>query len=295
MSKPPPNIDAATLGRMLRTSLDEYRQVIPYRSDLLFTEFLPRGYTLTTLSCVPAEHFHRALYIKCQLGMFITLIDDFADNPELRNKHLLDQLYRVPFDEEFIEMDHCTELERKICDLALALRAKMKSSIRALPGFLRYYDIFKFDFEQVMRANQYSELMTDFPDIINPAECAQFGPYNMGMVLAGLIDLMTCPELEAPLGPMRQAFVLGQRHARLSNVIATMGREQAEGDCTNEIAGLSRFFGSTIAHQLDRARSEMAGIITELGQLETEQFDLPRYVRGLLDLDQLHRSLTGTI
>ena len=145
----------------LRDTLTEYRDVIPYRNDLLFTEFLPRGYRMTTLSCVPDHHLQRVLLIKWNLGAFITLLDDFADNPELRNKELLERLYRVPFDDEFIDYERCSEIERKICILALKLRANMKANIQNLPGFLPFYDVFKFDFEQVMRANQYSELITD--------------------------------------------------------------------------------------------------------------------------------------
>jgi hypothetical protein len=227
--------------------------------------------------------------------MFITLLDDFADNPELRNKKLLEKLYRVPFDDEFIEPESCTEAERKIFDLALSLRSKMKSSIQFLPSFLSYYDVFKFDFEQVMRANHYSELMTDYPEIINPAECIQFGPYNMGIVLAGMIDLMSCPDLSDPLGIMRQAFITGQRHARLSNVITTMAREQSERDCTNEIIGLSRYYGSSIEQQLERAQAEMSQLICELEQINTTQFEMCRYVSGLQDLHSLHSSLIGTI
>lgn len=295
MSEPPKQFSAQTFEQMLRETLAEYRQVIPYRSDLLFTEFLPRGYTMTTLSCVPDEHFHRVLFIKSVLGMFITLLDDFADNPELRNKELLNKLYRVPFDDEFIKPESCTETERKICDLALSLRSKMRSSIRFLPNFLSYYDVFKFDFEQVTRANQYSELMTDYPHIINPAECVQFGPYNMGMVLAGMIDLMSCPNRSNPLGILRQAFIIGQRHARLSNVITTMGRERSERDCTNEIIGLSRYYGSSIEQQCELAQGEMSQLIRELEQINTTQFDMRLYVRGLQDLHSLHSSLIGTI
>lgn len=295
MSNSSPKFGADNFETMLQETLAEYRQVIPYRSDLLFTEFLPRGYTMTTLSCVPDEHFYRVLFIKCNLGMFITLLDDFADNPELRNKDLLDKLYRVPFDDEFIEPEKTTEMERKICELALSLRSKMKSSIQHLPSFLTFYDVFKFDFEQVMRANQYSELMTDNPEIINPIECSQFGPYNMGMVLAGMIDLMSCPELSDPLGIPRQAFIIGQRHARLSNVMTTMEREKAEGDATNEIIGLSRYYGSSIGQQRERAEDEMSQIICELEEINTTQFDMRRYIRGLQNLHTLHKSLMGTI
>ncbi len=51
------SITAATFEVMLQETLDEYRQVISYRSDLLFTEFLPQGYKMMTLSCVPDQHF----------------------------------------------------------------------------------------------------------------------------------------------------------------------------------------------------------------------------------------------
>lgn len=289
------SITAATFEVMLQETLDEYRQVISYRSDLLFTEFLPQGYMMMTLSCVPDQHFHQALFLKCNLGMSITLLDDFADNPGLRNKELLNKLYRVPFDDELIEFDHCTAEERKICDLALTLRSNMKQAIQGLPGFLNFYDIFKFDFEQVMIANQYSELMTDYPEIINPSEYIQYGAYNMGMVLAGMIDLMTCESLSAPSGVLRQAFIAGQRHGRLSNLVTTIQRERSEGDRTNEIIALSQYFGTTIESELQRAEEEMSEIVRQLESIVTTQIVMHRYVQGLQDLHKLHHSLIGNI
>lgn len=295
MSSVQPLVSEASFDSRLRETLDAYREVIPYRSDLLFTRFLPTGYRMTTLSCVEERFLFRVLFIKCNLGMFITLLDDFADNPELRNKELLAQLYRVPFDDEFIDLSQCSVIESKICQLALRLRANMKEHILELPGFLPYYDVFKFDFEQILRANQYSELMTDFPDIINPAECRQYGAYNMGMVLAGMIDLMTSSKLADPLGVLRQIFIAGQRHGRLSNVISTMNRERKEEDNTNELVGLASFHGTSIASQQARAENEMADVVRKLEAVRIEHFDLPRYVQSLRDLHHLHMSMVGTI
>jgi hypothetical protein len=244
---------------------------------------------------VDEEHLHGVLFLKCNLGMLITLMDDFADNPQLRNKKLLEKLYRVPFDDEFIDYELCSAEERKICALALKLRANIKSIIQSLPGFGPYYDVFKFDFEQILRANQYSELITDLPEIINPEECSQYGPYNMGMVLAGMIDLMSCPSVVDPLGVLRQTFIIGQRHARLSNVITTLNRERAENDQTNEIVALSNYYGTTVDTQRREAESEMTELIEQLKRLEIRQFDLSRYIGGLRELHSLHVSMSGAI
>jgi hypothetical protein len=280
---------------LLHRTLDDYRTVIPYRNDSLFTEFLPRGYEMTTLSSVAQEHFQRIQFIKCNLGMFITLIDDFADNPELRNKQLLEKLYRVPFDDEFIDLGLCTEAERKICDLALMIRGNMKTHIRELPGFLHFYDIFKFDFEEIMRSNQYSELITDCPEITNPLECTHYGAYNMGMVLAGMIDLMSTPKLNDPLGVLRHTFLRGQRYSRLSNLITTLDRERSENDKTNEIVALSQYYGTSIEEQEQRARAEMTEIIEALKQVKINHFDIGNYVSGLEKLFDLHISMTSKI
>ncbi len=274
---------------------DDYRAVISYRDDALFSEFLPRGYTMTTLSSVAPEHYFRALLIKCNLGMFITLLDDFADNPELRNKALLEKLYRIPFDDEFIDLSCCTEPEKNICALALKIRGNMKTHIRQLSGFMNFYDIFKFDFEEIMRANQYSELMTDRSDIVNPEECRHYGAYNMGMVLAGMIDLMSTPELRDPLGVLRHVFLLGQRYSRLCNLNTTLDREKSENDNTNEFVVLAQYEGTTIEEQQHRANEEMAVIIDRIRRFEIQQFDAARYVLGLENLCALHIAMTGKI
>ena len=280
---------------LLDGALVDYRKHIAYRDEVLFTEFLPQGYQLVTLSCVPQKYFYTVLFVKCNLGMFITLIDDFADNPKLRNRELLDKLYQVPFDDEFIELDGCSVEERGICELALKLRANMKKHIRKLPGFLTLYDVFKFDFEEVMRANAFSELITDRPDIVNPEECRHYGAYNMGMVLAGMIDLMSVEEVSDPLGRLREVFLLGQRHGRLSNLLSTLDREKAEADQTNELVALSEYRGVSLSSQLAAADDERAQILRSLDEAEVSQFKVDRYASGLRKLHELHTSMIGSI
>ena len=118
----------------------------------------------------------------------------------------------------------------------------------------------------------------------------------MGMVLAGMIDLMSChPVLSDPLGTLREIFILGQRHGRLSNVLATMNREREEDDGTNEIVALSRFHGTSLEDERANAEQEQEEIIAKLSAVELTQFDGPRFVEGIRKLQQLHQSLVGKI
>ena len=218
--------------------LNSMQRISPFRNYRLFSEFLPKGYKLTTLSSV--KHIEEVIELKVILGTLITLYDDFADRPDRLNSKLLQLLYRVPFESVEIHNAFLSEEEKESLKFSQVLFKKLIFGLRQLPNYHKLIQIFNFDLKQFFLANQYGELLTQYPYLSNYLENRLYLHHNMGIVMAGVIDLMSLPTIDfSELGQLRSLFLLGQRASRISNVITTYEREEREGDITNELTALN--------------------------------------------------------
>jgi hypothetical protein len=208
--------------------LEKLRQVAPFRNKKLFCEFLPQGYELTTLNTV--ENKNEIVELKIILGTLITLYDDFADRPDRLNPKLLELLYRIPF--EKIDQEKFLYSEEKMAfDLAQSLFEKLFKGMQQLKNYHLLYEIFCFDLKQFFLANHYSQLLTEHQNLSNEKENRLYLHHNMGIVMAGMIDLMNIPQFHIDdLGQARSLFLMGQRAGRISNVLTTYEREIIEHD-----------------------------------------------------------------
>jgi hypothetical protein len=213
-----------------------YERVLQNRDRRLFTEFLVHGHQQTTLSSVPQSLREEVVFAKVCLGMLITLYDDLADNPVFYNPGLLKLIYRLNLGEVPLPPADLSLHEKRIYQLARELFLQLETSLRCFIHYVPLKDILVFDIKQIFLANQYAELTTAHPFMRNLTESKAQGPYNMGMVAAGMIDLMASPGFEMEnLGATREMLVQGQRLGRIGNLLFTFEREKKEGDVTNEI------------------------------------------------------------
>ncbi len=250
--------------------------------------------------------FDKVLLTKLHLGMLITLYDDFADNPNLQNPALLEELYKVPYSIDSIDTFHLTEREQDSVELASHLGSQIIELIQDFPQYEQLAKFFQFDLWQFYQCNRYSQLVTSVPSAANCLELATYGPHNMGMVAAGMIDLMATDVVPpSELGSMRTALLLGQRIGRISNMLTTYEREVAEGDVTNElqysgtlgIEHLDCLFQPTVQerqHELCQERERLFGKMEKFSDLITT-FSVPGYIEGLRALQHLHEKMTHTI
>lgn len=293
-------------------SINIYRKVITYRDDRLFTEFLPSGYYYTTLSSVDDCYFDHSMLAKFHLGLLITLLDDFADHPLHFNSLLLAEIYKIPFDRQHINAQSLNDKELSILHLADYLNQQIHNNIQVLPHFDKLYQIFKFDLLRIYQANQFSELMMNYIEIANSHELIQTRPFNMGMVISGMIDLFATSNFDLQeLGSARYIFHLGQRFGSICNNVNTFSRESMEGDVTNEIivkglerrlitsSDLNHISSEMLYHTLysivKEMEQEQSIILNEILQLEIHSFDRGKYVLGLNQLKLLHETMQGII
>ncbi len=277
--------------------IDFYLSNSKIRHERLFKEFLPSGYKMTTISCVSKDYFKTVMLAKMYLGMIITLYDDLADNPKYKNSSLLKAMYSL--------LDNLEDknLSRGIdprLSLANNLIHGLFETTKILPNGSYLKNLLEFDLRQVFLANRYCELLNEIPGVANIHEARHHGPYNMGMVAAGTIDLMGSKEIpKDKIGKSRDVFLKAQRYGRICNVLTTFKREQNEGDLTNEILIYlknSKTQDSTIESYRDHLENEMNHTIQKIiSSFNEVGFNVSKYARGLEDFFLLHKSLVGII
>ena len=269
------------------------QEISPSRSKRLFDEFLPIGYSLTTLDTV--DEREKVINIKVILGSIITLFDDYADRPDRLNSRLLELFYRLPFEKVAVHDAFLSKEEGIALSLAVSLFEKLFSQMKELHNYHELIELFYFDLKQFFLANQYSEQLTKNAHLVNNLENRLYLHHNMGIVMAGMIDLMSLTTFKMDgIGACREIFLLGQRVGRISNVVTTFEREQREGDMTNEIMSLRK--QDSVKKNLNKLEVELNSILRKISSKEDcLNFSVKSYSQGMRKLHQLHLRLKGVI
>lgn len=291
----------------LMHAYERFRELHPHRKQELFTEFLPQGHALMTLSSVPKEAREEVILIKSLLGMLITLYDDLADMPDLENSTLLAELYKIPFNNKSVNISILSQREQRYIHFARNLTDQMAMKIGALPSFKNYKDILQFDMLQFYNANNYYSLAQKQPTLLNSVEISLIGPFNMGMIIAGTIDIMASPTFDKDeLGRTRAVLIFAQRFGHICNSLTTIKREIAENTLSNEALIitkeiLQRASNEAIIEQHARGlqvlRQEQEIILEKLALHASfvRSFNAQHYIVRLKDLHELHERFLGII
>lgn len=278
----------------VETLAKKYERIFQHRDRRLFTDFLVKGYQQTTLSTVAPHLMDDVVYAKVCLGMLITLYDDLADNPAFYNPGLLKHLYRLNIGEKLPIPLSLSQRQLSIYFLAYDLFQELEQAISTFPNSKSITDLLIFDIKQFFLANQYSEVITAHPYMRNLTESKVNGPYNMGMVAAGMIDLMASPDFDLhEMGKVREFLIKGQRLGRIGNIIHTFKREIDEKDVTNEILlhpQGAESYQAILKEELRSGLEELSNMASH-----TKTLFLNAYVHGLRNLYQLHATMEGII
>jgi hypothetical protein len=129
---------------------------------------------------------------------------------------------------------------------------------------------------------------------ITPNYLSLFSPYNMGMVAAGMIDLMASPIFNKnELGVFREFLIKGQRMGRIGNLISTYERELNEKDVTNEIMldpAAAGVYQGILNDELNEGLKDLAKRASRF-----KHTFMKTYVEGLRSLHQLHLNMEGIL
>lgn len=269
----------------------------------LFTEFLPKGYAKTTLNSVGNSYYKDLIQIKILLGIFITLYDDFADNPKYQNPHLLTELMKIPEqDTGEINRHKLSKFDRKVLILAESIFFQIHSFLQTLPNAKRLNSLLLFDLHQFYNGLKYSILVRKIPNIANSMECICYLPHNMGIIMVGMMDLMASIDLiQNEIGTIREFFWYAQRFGNICNTLTTLDRELEQHDFGNEIVLLAKTALHTTGQDSKYALIknqlvlEQENIIERLRQFEIRTFSTSEYIKGLMFLQKLHQQMKEVI
>jgi hypothetical protein len=280
--------------KKIEDAIEYYMSVVDSRPKELFSYFLATGYKDTMLNSVLIKEQNDTFSAKMYLGMLITLIDDLADNPTCFNPELLKLIYS----NNLVNKSKLSINHTKIINLKRFLFKNMYKHIKKLSNHNTLIDVFNFDLENIYLSNKFFELITAKTIMRNNYEIKFYGHYNMGVVAAGIIDLMGVKNINyEELGKCREIFLTGQRLAKIANTISTFAREEQEGDVTNEIMCLLSSSKNNFNFYKNKLEKEfVSGIkLIKKSKNKIKNFDSLKYAHGIEKLFDLHMSLKGKI
>ncbi len=280
--------------KKIEHAIEYYMSVVHTRPKELFSYFLATGYKDTMLDSVFIKEQNDTFSAKMYLGMLITLIDDLADNPTCFNPNLLKLIYN----NNLVNKNKLSVNDMNIINLKKFLFKNMHNHIKKLSNYSDLINIFNFDLEKIYLSNKFFELVTAKSIMRNNYEVKFYGHYNMGVLAAGMIDLMGIKNINYDeLGRCREIFITGQRLAKIANTISTFAREEQEGDVTNEIMCLLSSNKNDFSFYKNKLEKEfLSGIkLIKKSKNRIKSFDSLKYAHGIEKLFDLHMSLIGKI
>ena len=204
------------------------------RDECLFTQFLPFGYAQTTISSVNTSFHERCQLTKWMIGALITLTDDFTDNPAFRS---------MSWVKGFIAAIHGGDLhgslsaqQQQALKLSCQLYEWIQQSLAQMTLQPRLIPLIEFDLQQYFLNMHFSTFLNSDPLLICKREYLWHAPHNMGIVIAGMVDLACSDHIEwYEMAAMRDIFYCAQRCGHICNTLTTLDREMEEGCISNEI------------------------------------------------------------
>lgn len=211
----------------LEEAIKLYSTVGHRNADFLF-HWLHQIYDKTYLPSIDNDYKDQLALIKTKLCIFDVLVDDLADNAKLRNKRLLDISLRIPFNGTKEYKNQYLEVTRQIWQDCI-------NSIKKLPRYEEFKDIFNFDLEQVINSMKYSYLINT-SDISNSTEDEMYLNHGVMVMLHCDLDLMCSPDFNyEELRSLRPIIHCVQDVAHIGNMMNTYSKEIQEADFSSPI------------------------------------------------------------
>jgi hypothetical protein len=203
---------------------------VGHRNTNLFQWLHDHLYTKLRLSSVSGEFAEDLRLLKTKSAVFITLIDDIADNHLYRDKKLLNALIEIPFSDEPDPIDS------GYYRATWKIWSDIKATIEKFPRYSEFKHILDFDLRLVMMSQEYSLMVNTDRSAVNVMENETYGPHGTLVLAQGTIDLMCSPEFDIKeLGSLRELLMIGQKIAQFCNTINTYVREIDEEDISSPI------------------------------------------------------------
>lgn len=285
----------AELRTTLNHWLQEYLKLNMGRDERLFTRFLPFGYAKTTLSSVSTSLYDVCQMTKWMIGALITLTDDFTDNPALKSTAWIKGFFSAI--QGIQEISSLSSRDQQALKLSIQLYEWIQQSLAQITLQPRLIPLIEFDLQQYFLNMHFSTFLNNDPLLICKREYLWHAPHNMGMVIAGMVDLACSEHVEwHEVAAMREIFYCAQRSGHICNTLTTLDREIEEGCISNEIQ-LRLLHGNNGSEEdiIEYLQRERIDLYQKISNQSLITFSTVDYVKGLQELQILHEEMQGVI
>lgn len=215
------------LPPLVRDLSAEYDAVVGDR-DVFLWKWIHSLFDAFTLSCVPGEAWEEVKTSKTVLTMFVTVLDDLADNRG--DGATFEQARRIPYTPDAVDPD-APNVDGDVVEFAETLWETFESRLADAPRYDEFASHLSFDMRSVMQAMDYARVLNETPEMANLNGTRHYGPHNMVMFPYAAVDLMHSPSFERDeLGSLRRLIWDVQPMARIGNWVTTWERELHEAD-----------------------------------------------------------------
>lgn len=221
------SVQAVELPDRVERLADEYDRHFAERDRFLW-RWIHSLFPSFTLSSVSEEYADHVRTQKTVLTMYVTVLDDLAENHG--DRRTVREARRLAVDH--VEPDPArAAVDAETFAFIERLWDSFESGLESAPRREAFADAFAYDFEQTTDAMAYSALVSETPGMANVTGATRHGAHNMVMFPYADVDLMYSPSFDpAEFGAVRDALWTLQELARIGNWVTTWEREVREGD-----------------------------------------------------------------
>jgi len=253
----------------LEESIELYKTVGLRNAGFLFP-WLYNVYNQTYLPSIDEEYKEALSLDKTKLTIFDVLIDDLADNAKIRNRRLLEEAIRIPWNGMKKFNNTYLQVTKKIWMDCI-------NSIKQYPRYDEFRDIFYFDMDQVMNSMRYAYLVNtaDFSSI---SEDEMYLNHGVMVILHCDMDLMCSPNFNLEeLRDLRPILYWVQDVAHIGNMFNTYPKEIQEADFSSPIISMGIREGlidkSILVNNPEHARACLKPLIARFEERMQNDFD----------------------
>jgi len=227
-----------TLINDLKETIDKYDTVgLESRNFSYLANWI--YYVSKELSYFPSvdeKYVDRLAIDKTKLTIFGVMIDDLADNYKIRNRELLENAVKIPWNGNKRYSNKYLEVIREIW-------LDIINSVERYPRYEDFQEIFFFDLDQFMDSTKYAFLINTV-GLENTMELGIYGHHNMMSLLFFDMDFMCSPGFNKnDFGKLRPVFYLVQDINHVGNILSTFKREIDELDFSSPIISMGLIDG----------------------------------------------------
>ena len=182
--------------------------------DRILWQWMYKSVQIVTAPVVDQQYLERLYVLKTTVIIFVTLLDDVADN--MHDASFLRELIKIPFQVNTLNRDQLSKEKLQYLSVVLNIWNYIDATLKTLPLYEQYREIFQYDFDQLLNEMNYAILVHQYPFILNTTEFWEYIPYNMQSFVSYDMDYMCATAFNTTdLGCVRKVVYLLQRIADL--------------------------------------------------------------------------------